>query len=168
MQANKLDIAEPTLPRKHKAPRRYEVGIGTGVTPSSPEDQFKVIYYEALDTVIGCISDRFIQEGYQMYSNLEQLLITEEQPKEEDIDAVLKFYGSDFEKDKLITQLHLFHANYPSEKRTCIHDTIAIMKSMSVGEKQLLSEVVKLVKLCQQQMQLVKDHFQLCVDSKHI
>ena len=147
MQANKLDIAEPTLPRKRKAPRRYEVGVGTGVTPSSPEDHFKVIYYVALDTVIGCISDRFKQEGYQMYSNLEQLLITKEQPNEEDIDAVLKFYGSDFEKDKLITQLYLFHTNYPSEKRTCVHDAVAIVKDMSIGEKQLLSEVVKLVKL---------------------
>lgn len=135
------------LPRKCKAPRRYEVGDGTAVTPSSPEDHFKVIYYEALDTVIGCISDRFKQENYQMYSNLEQLLTTEEQPNEEDIDAVLKLYGSDFEKDKLITQLHLFHANYPSEKRTCIHDTIAVVKGMLVGEKQLLSEVVKFVKL---------------------
>ena len=69
-QANELDIAEPTLPRKRKAPRRYEVGVGTGVTPSSPEDHFKAIYYEALDTVIGCIGDRFKQEGYQMYSKL--------------------------------------------------------------------------------------------------
>ena len=41
-----------------------------------------------------------------MYSNLEQPLITKKQPKEEDIDAVLKSYGSYFEKDKLITQLH--------------------------------------------------------------
>jgi len=31
MQVNKLDIEEPTLPRKHKAPRRYEVGDGTRV-----------------------------------------------------------------------------------------------------------------------------------------
>ena len=29
MQANKLDIAEPTLTRKRKTPRRYEVGVGT-------------------------------------------------------------------------------------------------------------------------------------------
>lgn len=77
-QGNELDIAEPTLPRKHKAPRCYEVGVGTGVAPSSPEDHYKVIYYEILDTVTGCISDRFKQEGYQMYSKLEQVLITEE------------------------------------------------------------------------------------------
>ena len=81
------------------------MGNGTGVTSSSPKDHFKVIYYEALGTVIACISDRFKQEGYQMYSNLEQLLITKERPNEEDIDAVVKLYGSDFEKDKLITQL---------------------------------------------------------------
>jgi len=96
-ETNKLDIAEPTLSRKRKAPRRY-VGDGTGVIPSSPEDHFNVIYYEALDTVIGCTSDRFKQEGYQMHSNLEQHLITKKQPKEEDIYAVLKFYGSDLEK----------------------------------------------------------------------
>ena len=72
MQANELDIAKPTLPRKRKAPRRYEVGDGTGITPSSPEYHYKAIYYETLDTVIGCISDKFKQEGYQMYSKLEQ------------------------------------------------------------------------------------------------
>ena len=58
MQANELDIAEPTSPSKRKAPRRYEVGFGTGVTPYSTEDHFRANYYEALDTVIG-----FKQEG---------------------------------------------------------------------------------------------------------
>ena len=81
-----------------------------------------------------------------MYSKLEQLLIMEKQNKE-DTDEVLKSYGSDFEKDELITQLHLFHAHYPPEKRTCIHDAVSVVKGMSVGEKQLLSQVVKVVKL---------------------
>ena len=63
MQANELDIAEPTSPSKCKAPRRYEVGFDTGVTPYSTEDHFRANYYEALDTVISCISDRFKYEG---------------------------------------------------------------------------------------------------------
>ena len=74
MQANALDIEEPTLPRVRKAPRRYEVGSSSGVSPLSPEDHYRTIYYETLDTVIGCIGDRFKQEGYQMYSKLEQML----------------------------------------------------------------------------------------------
>ena len=119
------------------------MGVDTGV---SPEDHFKAIYYEALDTVIGCIGDGFKQEEYQTYSKLEQLLLMEKQ-NEEDTDEVLKFYGSDFEKDELITQLCLFYANYPPEKRTCIHDAVSVVKGMSVGEKQLLYQVVKLMKL---------------------
>ena len=70
-----------------------------------------------------------------------------EEQNEEDIDEVLKSYGSNFEKDKLITQLRLFHANYPFEKRTCIHNAVSVVKGMLVREKQLLSQVVKLVKL---------------------
>ena len=92
MQADELDIAEPNLPRKLQDTMKQRL---VQELPSSPEDHYKAIYYETLDTVIGCISDRFKQEGYQMYSKLEQFLIMEEQ-NEEDIDEVLKFYGSDF------------------------------------------------------------------------
>ena len=94
-QANALDIEEPTLPRVRKAPRRYEVGSSSGVSPLSPGDHYRTIYCETLDTVIGCIGDRFKQEGYQMYSKLEQMLVRDGQSQEE-LDEILKFYGSDF------------------------------------------------------------------------
>ena len=98
MQANELHIAEPILPRQLKAPRRYEVGVGDGMLPPSPEDHYRSIYFEAINTVTACIKNRFKQEGYQMYCRVEQLSITEGQPEEE-IHEVLKFYGSDFEKE---------------------------------------------------------------------
>lgn len=74
-QANQIGIGEPVLPRKHKAPKRFEVGSSEGVSPPSAENHYKVIYFEALDTVITCIRSRFHQEGFQMYFKLEQLLI---------------------------------------------------------------------------------------------
>lgn len=77
-----------------------------------------------------------------MYCKVEQLLLKDEQ-KEEEVDEVLKFYGSDFERQTLLTQLHLFHSNYPGEKRTSIHDIVSIFKDMSVGEKFLMAQVVK-------------------------
>lgn len=55
-----------------------------------------------------------------MYCMVEQLLLNEGQSEEE----VDKFYGSDFEKDTFLTQLRLFHTNYPTEKRTCDYDII--------------------------------------------
>ena len=114
-QASELDIGEPTLHRRRKAPRGYEV---SGVIPSSPQNHYQVTYFEAIDTLIGCISDRFEQEGYQMYSKVEQLLVKTEQDSGE-VDEVLKFYGSDFEKGSLLAQLHVFCT---TEKRSNMHD----------------------------------------------
>ena len=51
------------------------------------------------------------------------------------------------EKDTLLTQLQLFHTNFPVEQKTTIHDVVSIVKGMSVGERAMLSEVVKLVRL---------------------
>ena len=91
-QTSEPDIGEPTLDRRRKAPRYYEVGDSSGVTPSSPQDHYRVTYFEAIDTVVGCISDRFEQEGYQMYSKVEQLLVKTKQDSGE-VDEVLKFYA---------------------------------------------------------------------------
>ena len=149
IQANALDIEEPTLPRVRKAPRRYEVGSSSGVSPLSPENHYRTIYYETIDTIIACIGNRFEQEGYQMYSKLEQMLVNDRQ-SEVDKDEVLKFFGSDFEKATLLTQLHLFHSNYrgySADKRTCIHDIVSLVKDMSVGEKVLIDQVMKLIRL---------------------
>ena len=145
-QAEKLNIEEPVLPRKRKAPHHLEVGTSAGTVPDTPEDRYKSIYFEALDTVSTCISDRFDQEGNQMYRKLEQLLITRNQ-LENDTDGVLKLYGNDFTRDTLLAQLDLFHTNYPLEGNISVHDIIKIMKAMSVAEKALFAEVVKLVRL---------------------
>ena len=57
--ASKHDIGEPTLPRKRKVPRHFEVGSSEPEHPSSPKEYYKRIYYEALDLVVNCIKSRF-------------------------------------------------------------------------------------------------------------
>ena len=146
IQASKLDICEPTLPRRRKAPKRYEVGTSSGISPTTLEDHYKVIYYETIDTVISCIRNRFEQEGYKMYCKVEQLLL-KENLSEEEVDDVLQFYGSDFHKEKLLTQLCLFRTNYPAEKINCIDDIVSLVKQMTVGEKVLMGQVLKLISL---------------------
>ena len=90
-------------------PCRYEIG-STTITDSiiTPENHYRIIYFEAFDIVIARITDRFEQEGYQMYSKLEKLL----RKLENDLDELIEFYGNDFEKDVLLAQLDNFHANY--------------------------------------------------------
>ena len=74
-EAEKIDIDEPVVPRKRKAPLRFDPGSSSGTSATQPEDHYRVLYFEALDTVTGSITERFDQEGYQIYSKLEQLLL---------------------------------------------------------------------------------------------
>ena len=57
VKAQKLNISKPTLPRKRKAPKRFEVGTGEAEFHASVENHYRAIYYEALDLIIQCIDD---------------------------------------------------------------------------------------------------------------
>ena len=58
MQA-KFDIDDPTLPRRRKAPARYEVGTGDGHHPETPKALYRHHYFECLDLTVTFIRDRF-------------------------------------------------------------------------------------------------------------
>ena len=109
------------------------------------DDHYRAIYFEAFDTVIHQINDRFDQEGYQVYSKLEKLL--RKNCDKQCLDEVLKFYKDDFEKDELLAQLDTFHANYSFDDSSTIKDYVIVIQEMSIGERALLKEVVKLVRL---------------------
>ena len=143
-QAGQFGIGEPVLPQKRKAPKRFEVGSGKGVSPSSPESHFKVIYLEALDTVVSCIKSRFDQKGFHMYHKLEQILVgNDEQNKL--CHEICTFYSTDLDKDQLITQLHLFHANYPVQQNANVHDVIKRFQEMPITEREQLIKLVSLI-----------------------
>ena len=66
----------PTLPRKRKAPIRFEDGTGDGFHPVSVEDHYRLQYCEALDSTIAGIKNRFNQPGYIMYKSCFSMLQT--------------------------------------------------------------------------------------------
>ena len=126
-------------------PCRYEIGSTTNTDSIiTPENHYRIIYFEAFDIVIARITDRFEQEGYQMYSKLEKLLIGK---LDNDLDELIEFYGNDFEKDVLLAQLDNFHANYAFGQNVTVHDTIPVIKTISCAEKLLFKEVVKLISM---------------------
>ena len=74
-KANQLNIDEPALPRKRKITVRYESGNATPEFQSSVEEYYRQAYFEVFDVICSTIEDRFRQPGYQLYSNLERLLL---------------------------------------------------------------------------------------------
>ena len=91
-------VNEPALPRKRKAPTRYEVGSSVGHHPGTPKEYFRQHYLECLDTVVSCIRDRFNQPGYTVLKNLEDLLLKAARNEEysSELHFVLDFYKDDF------------------------------------------------------------------------
>ena len=102
-----LEVGEPILPRKQKAPKRYDDGIAQPEFFDDPKPFFRQQFYEALDLVITGINERFDQPGYKMYENLENLLLkaVKQESYDEYLIAVTEFYTSDFDPAQL--KLHL-------------------------------------------------------------
>lgn len=51
--ADKLDVDEPVLPRKRKAPTRLDPTSSTAHADNTPEDLYRRLYYEVNDTLLG-------------------------------------------------------------------------------------------------------------------
>ncbi len=67
-----MDINDPTLPRRRKIPQRLDDGSEQSF-PETVEQYYRIVYFEALDLIIACVSDRFDQPGYKTNSNVQLL-----------------------------------------------------------------------------------------------
>ena len=52
------DTNPPVLPRKRRAPARFEIGTGEGSHSATVEDHYRQAYFEVLDLAIASITDR--------------------------------------------------------------------------------------------------------------
>ena len=70
-------------------------------------------YYEALDLVTTSIKERFHQKGFQVYRNLEDLLLcVRGQDLKEALTQVTDFYREDLDADQLKAHLIVFSTTY--------------------------------------------------------
>lgn len=146
LDAEKLEIDGPLLPRKRKPPRYREVGSGEGREASLPVDHYRSIYFETVDTAMASVTDRYDQEGYSMYRKLESLLLQKDIPIGA-VDEILSLYKDDFSQDLLIAQLQIFRSNYSLPSANGPIHVIALVQGFSAAEKDLMSQVVTLVQL---------------------
>ncbi len=145
-------IDEPILPRKRRAPSRYEIGDGEGFHLSLVEDHYRLLYFEAIDLAIMSIQDRFNQSGFLMYQNLEELLIKAANSKDysSEMEKVVSFYGDDFEsKEQLSTQLEIFSSSFnkDSSNHVTLREAIKCVQDFSPGQRAYYSQICKVVQL---------------------
>ncbi|KAL5460140.1 hypothetical protein EMCRGX_G033567 [Ephydatia muelleri] len=140
--------SSPKLPRKRKAPSRFEVGEGKeSYNDSSIEDHYRRLYFEVLDLAVTGISQQLNQTGYSIYKNLENLLVyaANRKPFDEQLCAVLSHYGDDLVSCQLSAQLQIWGAYFAEHcEPVSLRDCIQALQKMSATQKELLSEVCKL------------------------
>ena len=147
---NDLGVNEPTLPRRRKVPRRYEIGSSEVDFPVEVEGHYKQIYFEALDLLICGIQNRFNQPGYRVYSKLKDLIVkaANKRDHKEELEFVTNFYGEDFNAQELQAHLDVMSCNIPSDRG--VHDLRSILsylKELSESQRILVSQVCKLASL---------------------
>ena len=113
-----LDVGHPTVPRKRKP--AHSTGSEAEQYTLAAVDHYRGIYYKTIDIITSCIKDRFDHEGYRVYSKLENVLV-KGKVSEDEIDEVMSFYKTDFDKIQLTTQLVTNHAKYPAMNNKCVH-----------------------------------------------
>lgn len=110
---------------------------------------YQAHFYEALETIISNIKQRFEQTGYKMVMKLENLLLkcAMDEDYQEELRAVTNFYGSDLDGDNLETQLLTFKVMFKEFKSGKVHlkDVIEFMSKS--GYSDLLSEVSTVLRL---------------------
>ena len=140
----------PRLPRKRRAPRRFEIGTGEGSHSATVEDHYRQTYFEVLDLAIAGILDRFNQPGYAVYYNLESLLVSaaNNEPFNEQFHEVVTFYEDDFDSSQLSAQLENF-GTFFSEKteKISLRDSLQGLQKMSPTQKEFFSEICTLAYL---------------------
>ena len=146
--ATNLDINEPILPRRRKAPRRIDEG-SSPTFHETVEDHYRVIYFEVLDLIISCIENCFDQPGYKTYGKVKLLLLkaAASEPYDEELQFVLSFYGSDFDSLLLPTHLEIFSQTIESRGKVTVADILEFFRSCTPSQCDLMSQVSKLVKL---------------------
>ena len=148
-----VDVDPPILPRRRKAPKRYDDGAEP-FYPETPKQLYHKSYFESLDLVVSSIQDRFDQPGYATYRNVEEILLkaAHAMEYETELTAVIQFYGSDLERSQLQTQLQSLTVHfdgYDTSKRSTIslNEILEYLRSLSEAQRAYYSQVVILTKL---------------------
>ena len=140
-KAKQLKIGEPVLPRKRQLPLRNYFGNAPAEFPDNEEDHYRQIYFEAIETVIGCIEKRFEQNDYtNYYSKLENLLLysARGEPYEELLSFICKFCKEDINKGRLEAQLPSLKELFKDEDQINISNIIKTFRNMSTGIRGIL------------------------------
>ena len=117
--------------------------------PNTPRDHYRLIYYEALDSLITSLKERFNQPCFKASENVESLLpksLSNESIANE-IEYVKCVYKGDLDVDKLVVELKMLKAICQNESFICSEDVRQHMQNHHTEDFILIPNVINIIKL---------------------
>ena len=151
-EAPRSSVNDPKLPRTKKAPKKIEECIGGRSAPEYHNDEvsyYRQIYFDALDYIINSIKDRFEQPEYQIYVNLENLLLKAayEEDFEHEFIQVVTFYKGDFNTNRLRLHLQIIGNECRKLDSKNLSSITVMLRSIPGASQSVIEEVYVLVNL---------------------
>ena len=128
--ARDVGVNDPLLPRKRKVPANLVDALEPIPIYSSIREMYQGFYSSALETMINNIKNRFQHRGYEMVTNLENLLLKSANGEDssEELEKVSAFYGSDIDKGLLEAQLLIFKSKFElKQEKVVLKDIMNFM-----------------------------------------
>ena len=140
-EAQAHSLSEPRLPRSRPS--------GSVDHGDALKAHYRQVYFEALDLITNCISQRFDQPGYQNYKFLQELLVKAVKGEEylSELKFLCDFYGEDICESRLRVQLETLASTFKDQEGTSLADIIAFFRNSTSAQKTFLSEVGNVLKL---------------------
>ena len=154
-QAEKLPVDEPHLKRKRKVPKysilQYLDGQETTSEahhPATVEDEFRQIYFDALDHITNAIEERFDQPSFKAYANLEELLVKGaiNQTSEVGKNQIKLPYSNEVDVSDLEVEFKVFKQMF-KDPPECLNDVVEMFIRRDKREKLLVLNIVSICKL---------------------
>ena len=142
--AEELDVNEPVMPRKRKAPRHFDPASSTHAD-NSPEDLYRRYYFEVIDNLIGEIERRFDSHSFELYGNMEDILLSAPKGElascEDKVHDIVSHFSGDLEQSDLTKELALLKNVLSGSEIT--YDTLRA----KVSEYRVFPQVLTLLRL---------------------
>ena len=159
-QNGKIDfIEEPSLPRKKRTSnymtleQYFDVkGLASKFVVHHSSDaceNFQLIYFEVLDSIISVIKDRFMQLSFQAYIKMESFFLKAivGSCTEEEHDFLHENYHRDIEVNYFEVEKEVWETNFRDSKPTCFRDIHKTIKAIPSSKNLMIPTFTKVCEL---------------------
>lgn len=148
-------IKDPVTKRKRKAPNYSILKFVEGYSSNEPayhpvttHDHYRGIFYEALDTMIGSIRERFAQPSFTAYEHMEGLLLNSIQSLDTsgEEEYLRVHYSTEVDVGQLMMECDILRAIFKDEKPICFEEVVAHLRVLQ-QQRSLIPNITTICKL---------------------